>query len=149
MYYYHVGMGNFGCGAMQVILLFFSKVFKRDSRAIRGKYGFSWKELDEKLQQRFVAYYFENGFLNPLGMTGICGLFFSSLYAYGYSFAGDYMDQYWWMQCVGYWLFMGQGISMYIQTYFIVNFFQLLLEVDEKQKLKLANGKRRAIKAKK
>jgi hypothetical protein len=86
--------------------------------------GVHWKKAREH-DPWPIKYYFSNNFMNPAGITGIAGIFFSPAFlfashAYPETMAG--------LRYLGWWLYAGRLLSTCIELHFIASYLDMLAE---------------------
>ena len=93
-----------------------------------------WKQV---AMPKYLTFYFSNNFKNPVGISGICGLFFAPLCYYW-----QILHPIWFQDttCAGYylwwWLTLGCAVSVCGQSYFITTYLHCLLQQDNDIKKK-------------
>ena len=76
-------------------------------------------------------YFFKNNFRNPLGVSGIAGLFLSPAFLYAQHFFPQVADSQM-LQCVGVWLHCGRAASACLELFFLGGYLQTLAEFESK-----------------
>ena len=84
--------------------------------------GRHWKVARER-DPWLIKYYFSNNFINPLGITGIAGLFGSPAFIYAEHFYPQLRARYF---LLGWWLHAGRVVSTAIELYFVSSYLKQL-----------------------
>ena len=115
-----------------IMLEWFTMTATQGSKAMLGSGESHWKEMVSDRDPWIIRRYFSHNFKNLVGITGICGLFFSPIYLYATHVYPSAFHRFPECHWIGYWFMIGQGLSMLIQLYFILRYFAWIAERDGK-----------------